>query len=227
MGEEIACREIGLLRRDAHGAVRSVLRTLDARFLPGQIAVISGPTGAGKSSLIHILAGLVQPTSGVVTAGPDSVSRWIAAHRDRWRRRVGIVFQHPRLLADLTVIENVILPMIPRGMGVSELRQRGRDTLARLGAAEMAGERVSTLSGGERQMTAIARALVSSPSILLADEPTAHQDRNHLLKILAEFRMARKRNAVVIVAAHDPRLIEEKLPDRHYILDGGRLKETG
>jgi ABC-type lipoprotein export system ATPase subunit len=227
MGEEIACRAISLVRRDAHGAARSVLETLDATFLPGQIAVVSGPTGAGKSSLMHILAGLVRPTSGVVAVGLDPVSRWIAAHRDRWRRRVGIVFQHPRLLADLTVLENVMLPLIPRGMGMAELRQRGRDALARLGAGEMAGERVSTLSGGERQITAIARALVSSPSILLADEPTAHQDRNHLRKILSEFRMARERNAVVIVAAHDPRLIAEKFADRYYRLDGGRLKETG
>jgi lipoprotein-releasing system ATP-binding protein len=220
----IECRRLTVARRAPDGRERLVIDDLSAQFETGQMAVISGATGAGKSTLLHVLAGLLRPVRGEVVVNGEAVSRWVSSHRDRWRRRVGIVFQHDRLLGDLSAVENVLLPLIPRGSGLKESRRSALAALSRLRVDPLADRIVRSLSGGERQRVAIARALVTQPSFLLADEPTAHQDHESAEEILKTLAAAAAAGAVVIVTAHDPRILEDGATGGRYRLVQGRLK---
>lgn len=226
MDSALVCRNISLLRRGWDGTQRAVLNSVNAVFKSGEITIISGLTGAGKSTLLHILAGLLRPSQGQVLADDLPVSRWNTAHRDRWRRKVGIVFQHPRLFNELSVLENVVLPLIPRSSSIGRLRQRGYEALEKLSISHLAGQAGFTLSGGEQQRVAIARAMVSQPEILIADEPTAHQDETGAGTIIRRFSEYRRPGTITIVAAHDARLLGYgRFADRHFELAGGCLKE--
>lgn len=208
----------------ASSATTPLLRNIDAVFPGGRVVLISGKSGAGKSTLLHLLAGLLRPTSGEIMADEQPVSRWLTAHRDRWRRRVGIVFQQDHLVGDLTVLENVMLPLIPRPGSPRHWRASSRTILAHLNAGELVGQPVSTLSGGQRQRVATARALVDAPDYILADEPTAHQDLDNAQRLGHLLRQAAERGAVVVVAAHDRHVDEWLRVDQHLSLANGNLE---
>ncbi|MGA8239302.1 MAG: ATP-binding cassette domain-containing protein [Desulfobacterales bacterium] len=224
MERGIECRRLTVARRASDGREKVVIDDLSAQFEAGQMAVISGATGAGKSTLLHVLAGLLRPVQGEVVVDGEAVSRWVSSHRDRWRRRVGIVFQHDRLLGDLSAVENVVLPLIPRGSGLKECRRSALAALSRLSVDPLADKLVRNLSGGERQRVAIARALVARPSFLFADEPTAHQDHKSTEEILKTLVAAAAAGAVVVVTAHDPRILEAGATGGRFRLVQGRLK---
>jgi ABC-type lipoprotein export system ATPase subunit len=224
MERGIECRRLTVARRTPDGREKLVINDMSAQFEPGQMSVISGATGSGKSTLLHVLAGLLRPIQGEVVVDGEAVSRWVSSHRDRWRRRVGIVFQHDRLLGDLSAVENVLLPLIPRGGGLKECRRSALIALSRLSVDPLADKFVRYLSGGERQRVAIARALVTQPSFLLADEPTAHQDHKSAEEILKTMAAAAAAGAVVIVTAHDPRILEAGATGGRFRLVHGRLK---
>jgi len=223
--EAMHCHGLGFDRPMARGLKRSVLKRIDATFHPGRIALITGATGAGKSTLLHLLGGMMRPTVGDVRVGQEAVSRWVTAHRDMWRRNVGIVFQQPHLFDDMTVLENVAVPMIPRGVRLAELRMRALDIISRLGLSHLTCDRAGALSLGECQRVSIARALVCEPSVLLCDEPTAYQDPESIALVLKALADARDRQAVVVVTGHDPRLTQTRFGDDHYMLKRGRLSE--
>jgi len=221
MNSAITCRDLCYTLPAGSGKSLRVLDTLNATFPAGRISIISGAVGAGKSSLLNVLAGLSRPTSGEVIANGQAVSRWAGGHRDRWRRQVGIIFQHYHLLYDLTLLENVILPLIPLGYGLSECRRRATEALQKTAILHLAGNPVNGLSGGERQKTAIARALVTRPAYVLADEPTAHQDPENAERVLNLLRECAGRNAVVIIATHAPELAAQiDAPVRYHLADG-------
>ena len=199
MSAGLTCHGLEFSRR---GTARPVLEAIEADFPCGQIAWISGPTGAGKSTCLHLLAGLLHPTRGEIRAEGQPVSRWLSAHRDRWRRQVGIVFQHHRLVPDLTVLENVMLPLIPRAQTLHDLRHRARAILKRVDLTGVTGHRATSISGGERQRAAVARALVTTPRYVLADEPFAHQDDAHARMLLAILSETAVDGSAVIIAAH-------------------------
>ncbi|MGA9479236.1 MAG: ATP-binding cassette domain-containing protein [Desulfobacterales bacterium] len=224
MESGIECRRLTVARRASDGREKVVIDDLSAQFETGQMAVISGATGAGKSTLLHVLAGLLRPVQGEVVVDGEAVSRWVSSHRDRWRRRVGIVFQHDRLLGDLSAVENVVLPLIPRGGGLKECRRSALAALSRLSVDPLADKLVRNLSGGERQRVAIARALVARPSFLFADEPTAHQDHKSTEEILKTLVAAAAAGAVVVVTAHDPRILEAGATGGRFRLVQGWLK---
>ncbi|MCB9526066.1 MAG: ATP-binding cassette domain-containing protein [Myxococcales bacterium] len=211
------------VRKDAAGGERAVLEGIDAAFAPGTLTALVGPSGVGKSTLLHILAGLLRPTEGQVLADDQPVSRWVASHRDRWRQQVGLTLQHPHLLPELTVLENVMVPLVPRGLGRKALRERAHAALAQVGAEPLAGRSARALSGGEQQRVALARALVGAPRFVLADEPTAHQDDAATARVVAALAAARDQGAVVVVAAHDPRLVEAAVVDARLRLVDGRI----
>jgi putative ABC transport system ATP-binding protein len=221
----ITCHNVGFCRRIGNGIERTILTGIDASFASGRCSAITGATGAGKSTLLHILAGLVRPTSGEVSVDGQPVSRWISTHRERWRRRIGMIFQFPNLLGDLTVLENVMVPMIPRGPALSELTQRCLKVLSDVRLSHLAQQRVYELSGGERQRVSLARALVGRPAILIADEPTAHQDDPDSALVVRILCALRDQNTTVLVAAHDSRIFQHDLVDAHFALEAGRLRK--
>ena len=224
MSRRLQCDAVSLVRSAPGRGERTLLDEVSATFPGGQIALITGATGAGKSTLIHVLGGLLRPTSGTIYAGDTAVSRWVAGHRDRWRRTVGLALQSAHLLGDLTVHENVLLPLVPRFRRLERARARVEQALQAVDADALSRAPVGTLSGGQRQRVALARAVVGEPDYLLADEPTAHQDNDGANRVIAVLDAARARGAVVVVTAHDPRLIEGVGPDQHFHLADGRLE---
>ena len=225
MSTVLECRNLTYAYPDGESsATTPLLRNIDAVFPGGRVVLISGRSGAGKSTLLHLLAGLLRPTSGEILADGQPVSRWLTAHRDRWRRRVGIVFQQDHLVSDLTVLENVMLPLIPRSGSPRHWRESSRTILANLDAGKLVRQPVGALSGGQRQRVAAARALVDAPDYILADEPTAHQDLDNAQRLGHLLRQAADRGAVVVVAAHDRHVDEWLRVDQHLLLADGNLE---
>jgi putative ABC transport system ATP-binding protein len=183
-----------------------VLQSVEASFPPGSISLVAGETGAGKSTLLHLLAGLLRPTAGEIWADGKPVSRWPTHHRTRWRQQVGMVFQHLALVPDLSVAENLLLPLIPRKMTWSGMQTAIDRQLTAAELSALAGLPAKSLSGGQRQRLAIARALVGRPRFILADEPTAFQDDRHTTRITDQLAKAAHQGAVVVICSHDLRL---------------------
>ncbi len=216
-------RSVSLVRTNRGGATATLLDAVDVSFRAGAVSLLVGPTGAGKTTLLHLLGGLIRPTTGEILADDDPVSRWTAAHRDRWRRQTGLLFQRAELIDDLSAGENVLAPLIPRPGTLATKIDASRRTLASLDAAHLERQPVRNLSGGERQRVALARALVADPALLLLDEPTAHQDDTRCELILDVVTAADRRGAIVVVASHDARIVSSEVADAVYALDGGRL----
>ena len=223
MNSGINCRNLSVSFSTGDGKTRTILDNLNATFPAGRISLVSGAVGTGKTTLLNVLGGLMRPNAGEVLVADQAVSRWTGAHRDRWRRQAGIVFQHYHLLYDLTVLENVMLPLIPRGYTLAECRRRSKAALGKVALLHQAGSRAGTLSGGERQKTAIARALVARPSFVFADEPTAHQDPENVERIMNLLADCARRNAVVVVATHAALPLMLPVAPIRFRLDNGTL----
>ncbi len=202
-----------------------LLQSVAADFSAGTVSLVTGDTGSGKSTLLHLLAGLLRPTAGEVWADGRPVSRWPSRHRDPWRQQVGIVFQHLALVPDLSVAENLLLPMIPRKITWPRMQKEIRQQLVDAGLTVLSDAPASTLSGGQRQRLAIARAMVARPRFILADEPTAFQDDRHTAQICARFCSAAREGAVVVICSHDPRLRSSADVDRRFHLASADLTE--
>jgi putative ABC transport system ATP-binding protein len=172
----------------------------------GEFVSIGGPSGCGKSTLLSILGLLDTPTEGTYLLGGKSVADLPAPERARIRNReVGFVFQSFNLIGDLTVYENVELPLTYRGIRASERRERVRDALERVGMAHRERHLPSQLSGGQQQRIAVARAVAGDPLMVLADEPTGNLDSAHgeaVMELLCELHSA---GATICMVTHDPR----------------------
>jgi putative ABC transport system ATP-binding protein len=190
----------------------------------GEFVGLSGPSGSGKSTLVHLLAGLDEPTSGTVTLAGRDVASLSAKELTRLRlEQVGIVFQRFHLLPSLTARANVALPLVERGVGKRERRERATDLLERVGLGDRVTHRPGELSGGEQQRVAVARALAGDPLVLFADEPTGELDTDtgrvilDLLGDLAEDR-------AVVLASHDEQALDRT--DRVIRLRDGKVKDA-
>ncbi|PIE23201.1 MAG: hypothetical protein CSA62_08290 [Planctomycetota bacterium] len=220
----LECSAVSVIRKGPGGEERALLCQIDLALRPASCNLLLGPTGSGKSTLLQVLAGLQRPSEGELRAFGEPVSRWTAGHRDLWRRRVGMAFQDPELFEELTVEENIAAPLLPRAMSHAAKRQACQSILESLQISSLAAQAVSDISGGERQRVALARAAVAEPEILLLDEPSAHQDAEHLELVLALIRGAAQRGACVVVATHDPRVLEALDLAQTLRLSGGRLE---
>ena len=191
---------------------------------PGEFVSIAGPSGCGKSTLLSILGLLDSPTDGNYWIHDDHVENLSVSSRTRIRNReIGFIFQAFNLIGDLTVFENVELPLTYRSMLASERKQRVRDVLERVGMAHRAKHYPAQLSGGQQQRVAVARALVGQPSILLADEPTGNLDSKNSEAVMDLLRQLHADGATICMVTHDPRYAS--IADRTVHLLDGRIVE--
>jgi len=192
----------------------------------GEYVSIAGPSGCGKSTLLSILGLLDTPTEGTYVLNGRPVANLSLAERARIRNReVGFIFQSFNLIGDLTVFENVELPLTYRGMKATERKARVTAALERVGMAHRARHLPSQLSGGQQQRVAVARALVGDPAILLADEPTGNLDSRNgeaVMELLAELHRG---GSTICMVTHDPRFARNA--DRTIHLFDGKVVEEG
>jgi len=190
------------------GGVR-ILDSPDLGVVPGQVVAVVGPSGSGKSTLLRILTGVQVPTSGSVTIDGVELTRLSVGARAAFRRdRLGVVFQDPELLDELSVAENAALPIVLAGRPRREALALAREQLARVGLASLVDGSPQTLSRGEAMRVAVARALVAGPRAVIADEPTASLDRTNALTIARLLvDNARAAGAATVIASHDPGVV--------------------
>jgi len=196
--------------------------TLDIK--PGEYVSIAGPSGCGKSTLLSILGLLDTPSKGAYVLNGRTVDRLKHSERAQIRNReIGFIFQSFNLIGDLTVFENVELPLTYRGIGTTERKARVHEALERVGMAHRAKHLPSQLSGGQQQRVAVARALGGNPLILLADEPTGNLDSKNGESVMALMKDLHMQGATICMVTHDPRYAE--LASRTIHLFDGHIVE--
>lgn len=189
---------------------------------PGQLTAITGRSGSGKTTLVSMLAGLITPTSGHIAVDGREYTAMSDAELSAQRASVvGYIMQGPSLLAHLTVLENVVLPLslFARRPATTD---DATSVLERVGIAELADQHPATLSGGEMRRATIARALLGSPQVLIADEPTGDLDPLTAREITGILAQAAHEGVGVLVVTHDPEVAEQA--DRHLVMDAGRCR---
>jgi cell division transport system ATP-binding protein len=188
----------------------------------GEMVFITGRSGAGKTTLFRLLAAIERPTAGSIVVNGQNLAALSERALPFLRRSFGLVFQDQKLLFDRNALENVLLPMRIAGLPSSEALRRARAALDKVGLSNREKADLLTLSGGEQQRLAIARAVVNRPSILLADEPTTNLDADSAAGILEIFRAFHQVGVTLIIATHDPQWISRSSP-RILCLERGRL----
>lgn len=203
------------------GALVPAVRGVSFRVAPGELLLLTGPSGSGKSTVLNLIAGLDRPDAGEVRVDGASVGG--CADPARFRREVvGVVFQLHHLLPELTAQENVEVPLIPAGLPRAERLRRARAALGEVGLGGRLTHRPGELSGGERQLVAVARAIVGRPRLLLADEPTGSLDSAAGARVLALLAgLCRQRGMTILLVSHDPRAAA--YADRVLSLRDGRI----
>jgi cell division transport system ATP-binding protein len=201
---------------------RYALRDVSFDLGRGEFAYITGANGAGKTTLLKILFAMERPSAGNIYVNNREVSTLPKNQIYQYRREVGFVFQDFKLLPDLTIYDNVALPLEIRKMTPGEVDHRVRGVLSLVGLGDRAHDYPQMLSGGEQQRVSIARSIIGRPSLLLADEPTGNLDSNTARDIMSLFLEINDMGTTVLIATHDEGLMTE-FPARTIRLQGGRL----
>ena len=225
MGSPVQAKGISRAYTMAHGRVE-VLRDADLDIGAGETAAIVGASGSGKSTLLHILGALDRPEAGHVLIGNEDVYAMHERDRARLRAvRIGFVFQAYHLLPEMTIVENVMLPALavsPLGMPSAAMRRRACELLETVGLGHRLEHRPLELSGGEQQRTALARALMNGPSLILADEPTGNLDEATGRRVLDSlFGMVDAGKVTLVVVTHSHAVAARCT--RQLRLEGGKL----
>ena len=205
------------------GNIRA-LENINLSFEEGELVILKGVSGSGKSTILSLIAGLSKPTEGEVIVDGKKISKLPDHFAASYRRdNIGIVFQKYNLIAALTAEENVLLPLFPLNLPRKEMQNKSSKALAMFSIEHKAKLVVRNLSGGEQQRVAIARANVNEPKIILADEPTANLDEKLSREFIEILRELKSQKRTIVVATHDPLFFELDCVDRVVNIEHGHL----
>lgn len=203
------------------------LQNISLHIKSGEIVCLKGPSGSGKTTLLSILGCIYGCTSGSTVIGGKKLFRLPDRFLTKYRREViGFVHQHYNLLNDRTVLENICLPLLPLGISPKEQHRKAGTLLEKLHISHREKFLVSQISGGEQQRVAIVRALINDPPIFLADEPTAHLDKNLSREFMEIVERLKSEGKTIVLSSHDPFVTEHPLIDRVLSMKNGTSLET-
>ena len=203
-----------------------VLNNVNLKINKGEIVSLTGPSGSGKSTLLHIIALLDKPSSGEVFFDKKSFSKSNDIEKDLVRRkRISIIYQQNNLLNDFTALENVIVPLINNGLSWKESKSKAIQFLNLVNLSKRLNHFPTELSGGEQQRVAVARALISEPDLVLADEPTGSLDRKTANEIFSLFLKLKTKNRAIIYATHN-RELSNRADYKLNIIDGNIVRKN-
>lgn len=209
---------------DEFMAIRGISLSIEAE----KATVLKGPSGSGKTTLLSLIGCMARPTSGRIWILGKEISslpeRFLTGIR---RKTFGFIFQQLNLIRGITVLENVMLPAYPIGEGYSSIKKRALHLLDLLDITAKANSKVERLSGGEAQRVTIARALMNDPSVIIADEATAHLDTELTLEFLEILGTLKNEGKTLLIASHDPLVYESRVVDRVVNLRDGHIAEEG
>ena len=202
----------------------SALKSVNLTVKKGETVILSGVSGSGKSTLLSLIAALDKPSRGKIIVGNELISKLPDLHASAYRaKRIGVVFQHFNLLEDLSVEENVIVPLVNSELPLPDIQRMAQKSMQSAAIEHKAEQTVNKLSGGEKQRCAIARALVHDPELILCDEPTANLDRANSLKFIEMLEMLHRMGKTMIIATHDPLFEELSFASRVIHMEDGKI----
>jgi len=202
-----------------------VLKNINLKINKGELISLTGPSGSGKSTLLHIIALLDKPTSGDVYFKKINFSKSDDSTKDLVRKNnISIIYQQNNLLTDFTALENVMIPLINKGYTKAESIEKSKKTLSLVNLSKRLNHFPSELSGGEQQRVAVARALITEPDLILADEPTGSLDRKTANEIFSLFLKIKSKNRAILYATHN-RELSNRADYKLNILDGNILRK--
>ena len=203
-----------------------VLENINLTINAGDLVALTGPSGSGKSTLLHIIALLDQPSKGEIFYKKKSFSKSNDKEKDLVRKKgISIIYQQNNLLTDFTALENVAIPLLNIGYNWRDSVKKASKTLSLVNLTKRINHFPSELSGGEQQRVAVARAIVTEPTLILADEPTGSLDRKTANEIFSLFLKLKSKNRAIIYATHN-RELSNKADYKLYILDGNIVKKN-
>ena len=203
-----------------------VLKNVNLIINKGELVSLSGPSGSGKSTLLHIMALLDQPTSGEIFFKKKSFTKSNDNEKDLVRKKgISIIYQQNNLLNDFTALENVLIPLVNNGFSLKEATKKANKTLSLVNLSKRLNHFPSELSGGEQQRVAVARALITEPDLILADEPTGSLDRKTANEIFSLFLKLKSKNRAILYATHN-RELSNRADYKLNILDGNIRKKN-
>jgi cell division transport system ATP-binding protein len=201
---------------------REALAGVSFDIQPGEFVFLTGRSGAGKSSVLKLIALLERPTRGTVTVGGQNTGKLKSGRIPAYRRAIGVVFQDHKLLLDRPIYDNVALPLVVAGTPLREIDRRVRAALDQVGLLGRERSSPMELSVGEQQRVGIARAVISKPQLLIADEPTGNLDPGLAVEVMKVFKRFQEVGVTVVIASHDPHLVEQ-FGQREIVLDAGSV----
>ena len=203
-----------------------VLKNINITINKGELISLTGPSGSGKSTLLHIIALLDQPSEGEVFYDKENLSLTNNDKKDMIRKKgISIIYQQNNLLADFTALENVAIPLLNNGMSWNESINKSKELLSSVNLKDRLNHFPTELSGGEQQRVAVARALITEPQLILADEPTGSLDRKTANEIFSLFLKLKTKNRAILYATHN-RELSNKADYKLNILDGNIIRKN-
>ena len=204
-----------------------VLKNINLTINRGELISLTGPSGSGKSTLLHIIGLLDQPTSGEIFFKKKNISKSTDKQKDTVRKKgISIIYQQNNLLSDFTAIENVQIPLVNNGITWDESRKKSKEILSLVNLSRRINHFPNELSGGEQQRVAVARALITEPDLILADEPTGSLDRTTANEIFSLFLKLKSKNRAILYATHN-RELSSRADYKLNLIDGNITKKNG